>query len=87
MRLDFLANERVAEIRPGKKAAELGFRVIGENREIELFLVAHQERIIIGNEFGRQGEHEQPDEYPQAPVAAAISLEISQSAVSQWREL
>jgi hypothetical protein len=45
-------------------AAELGFRVGKQNRRIQLALIAEQDRLVVGNDFGRHADQQQPGKYP-----------------------
>ena len=57
-------------------AAERGFRIVDHRREKEFAFEAHEERLVVGDEFGAERGDEQHQEDPQRPVAAPVRLEV-----------
>ena len=47
-----------------EEAAELGLGIGDEHREIEPALVADQQRPVVGDQLGEQGQAEQDQEQP-----------------------
>jgi hypothetical protein len=58
-----------------EQAAEGGFRVGLEHREIEVALILHHDRPVVGDEFRSQTDHEQHQEQAQRPEATAVATE------------
>ena len=54
-----------------------------QHRDVEAALVAHQQRPVIGNEFGEQADDEQHEKDPQGPEAAPVGAEIVEPAPGQ----
>src|SRR3546814_12517186 len=87
-----LLHKGVAVIRLGFEiATEGGLRIGLEDREIEVVVVSHQQRRIIGDQFGEPAEHEQDGEDPQRLEAAAVAADIVPAAmiaraVLHWQE-
>ena len=65
MRVNFLGDDLVAIIGAGEETAEFFLRVIAENRKQRLALVDDEDRPVIGDEFGEQGEDEEDDKDPE----------------------
>ena len=66
-------------------AAEGGLRIVEQNRRIEMPVVAHQERTIVGDEFGEQACDEKREEEPHRPVAAPVGAKGGQPAPVERR--
>ena len=54
-----------------------------QHRDVEAALVAHQQRPVIGNEFGEQADDEQHEKDPQRPEAAPVGAEIVEPTPGQ----
>ena len=50
--------------------AEFGLYISCENREIIIPLILDEERLVIGDEFGKQGQDEQRKKNPERPETA-----------------
>ena len=85
--LDLLADDRVAVIGAGQEAAELLLRVVDENGDEPLALVAGEDRPVVGDELGEQAQHEQDREDPERPVAAPVGAEVLPAPAVDGREL
>ena len=84
---DQLLQERVAIVGRGLEvAAERGFGIGDEDREIGLAVVAHIERLVVGDELGEQRDHEQHQENPERPVAAPVGLEVLPAPAVERRD-
>ncbi len=84
---DHLPDRRVAIVGLGLElAAERRLGIGPENRRIEPALPGHQDRLVVGEQFGEQREHEQGREHPQADVAAPVVLEAAPSPQGQGRD-
>src|SRR6185437_9878181 len=68
-------------------AAKGGLRIEEDDREIGLAVVAQVERLVVGDEFGEQRDHEQDQEDPQRPIAAPVGFEILPAADVDRRKL
>src|SRR5207237_1312775 len=70
---DLAGNDRVAVVGLREKAAEFFFRVVFKDRKEKLALVGGDDRLIVADEFGKQGDDEQNGEYPERIIAAPIA--------------
>ena len=64
-------------------AAEFRFRVEEEHRCVQFALVAHDDRLVVGDELREQGQDDQDRDDPQAHVAATVGLEVRPSPPRQ----
>ena len=67
-------------------AAKRGFRIGEEHREVGLAVEANVERLVVGDEFREQRDHEQREENPQRPIAAPVGLEIPPAPLVDRRQ-
>ena len=70
----------------GELAAEGGLGVGLEDREIEGAVVAHQDRPVVGDQFGEQADEEQRGEEDERPGAAPIGEESLEAAPRDRRK-
>jgi hypothetical protein len=66
-------------------ATKSGFGIADEGREIQMAVELDQERTVVGDQFGEQRDHEQDQEDPERPVAAAVGLEVLPAAAVERR--
>ncbi|MNJ32736.1 hypothetical protein D3C77_274100 [compost metagenome] len=84
-----LGGEQLADVRAlvvgfqRELAAEGGFRVALERREIPFAVVAHGQGLVVGDQFGAQAQAEQDQEQPQRPPTAAVGLEALEAPAIQ----
>jgi hypothetical protein len=63
-------------------AAEVRLRVEPEDREPQLVLKAHDERLVVGDELREERQGEDAEEDPERPECAAVRLEVAPSALA-----
>src|SRR5690606_2477291 len=63
-----------------KLATEGGFRVTLEHRYVPFAVVTYRQRLVVGDQFVAQAEHEQREEQPQRPPATLVGLETLEAA-------
>ena len=66
-------------------AAESGLGIADEGRPIEMAVELDQERTVVGDQLGKQRDHEQDQEDPERPVAAAVGFEVLPAAAVERR--
>ena len=86
VRLDLLADHRVAVVGAGEEAAELFLRVVHEDRKQPFALVVGHDRPVVGDELGEEAQHEQDQKYPERPVAALVGAKVHKPTPVQRRE-
>ena len=90
--LDLLDDQGVPVVGDGEEPAELRFRIVDQHGHQHLALVADEDRPVVGDELGEQAQHEQSEEDPEAPIPAAVGLEIlpaplvDRRAQARWRK-
>ncbi len=70
----------------GEFAAEGGFRVAFEDREVPAAVVMHDQRFVVGDQFGAEAADEQDEEQPERPPAALVALEAGPAALVDGRQ-
>ncbi|MCY1436460.1 hypothetical protein D9M71_525860 [compost metagenome] len=63
-----------------KFAAEGGFRVALERREVPVVVVMHRQRLVVGDQLGAEACAKQDQEQPQRPPATLVGLEQFEAA-------
>jgi hypothetical protein len=86
IRLDLILDHRVAVVSHREEATELFLRVIDDDREQQLALVGSEHRLVVGDEFGEQRQHEQHEKNPERPVAAAVRPKIGPAPLVERRQ-
>jgi len=66
-------------------AAERGLGIIEDNRPIETAVIFDDERLVVGDEIGKQREHEKHEEDPERPIAPSVGLEVLPAAAVERR--
>ncbi len=78
---DFGDDVGVGVIGIGREIApERGFRVIVNQRQIELMLIKHQQGSVVRQQFRPEAQHKQDGKYPQAEITAAMAPETLPNA-------
>ena len=67
-------------------AAEGGLGIGVEHRRIVGAVELHQQRPVVGDELGEQGDREQRQEQPQRPPATAVGAEVAETPTGQGRK-
>ncbi len=62
-------------------AAEGGFRVVLEQREVQLPVVARHQRTVVADQLGEGGQHQHHQETPQRHIADAVAPEARPGAL------
>ena len=78
---ELLADERVQVVGGrGKVATEGGFGVVGQDGRVPLPLVAHQQRLVVGQPLGQQTQHHQTRKHHQTPVTQPVAFKAQPGA-------
>src|SRR5262249_27140744 len=70
-----------------KFAAECGFGIGVEDGGVELAVVVHQERLVVGHELRGQRDRKQREKKPQRPKAALVRTEVVPAAAADGRQV
>ena len=68
-------------------AAEGGLGIAEKHRPIEPAVILDEERLVVGDEIGKQRDHEKHEEDPERPIAPSVGLEVLPAAAVERRRL
>ena len=57
------------------------FTVGGEDREIIMVIIFHNDRLVVGDHLGKKADEKQREENPQADIATAVGAKELQAAM------
>ena len=84
--VQLVPDERVQVICRRVKVAVKGFvRVVLDQREVKLALVADKQWLVVGQHFGKQAEHDQRCEDNQAKKAEPVPFETQPGAARRGK--
>ncbi len=64
-------------------AGEFGLGVELENRHVIVAAIVHENRFVVGHEFGEQRDAKQDRKDPKAPIGAAVTGKVTPAALVQ----
>src|SRR5690606_20762318 len=84
--VDLVLDEGIAIVGDREEAAKLLLRVIHQHGIENLAVVGGDDRLVVGDELGKERKDEEDHEDPERPVATTVRLEVLPAALVERRQ-